>query len=153
MNHESRNRFDSNRTNLQALDSGLFVDESITCDNAENTGRIIQQILDNGALSDAPIKRLEQAITLAILKPSVKVSSQTVVIELIVLFSCLIVLIQRTNDILSYFTYELATIPIALFKIEPSAKDHKHAQRTMKSKNFPDVPVHLENSIDGILQQ
>ena len=57
LNHQSHNPFDNNCTNLQALDSVLFDDESITCDNTENIGRIIQQNLDNVALSDASIKR------------------------------------------------------------------------------------------------
>ena len=35
----------------------------------------------------------------------------------------------------------------------PSTKDHGHARRTMKSKKFPDVSVHLENSMGDISQQ
>ena len=102
LNHQSHNPFDSNRTNLQALDSGLIASELITCEDAENIGSIIQQSLDNVALNDASIKRLQQTITLATLKPSVKVGNETYVIDPIVLFSRLVALINRTNDIFSY---------------------------------------------------
>ena len=87
LNHQSHNPFDSNPTNLQALDSGLIADKLVTCDDAKNTGRIIQQTLDNVALSDASIKRSQQAITLTSLKSSVKEGNQTIVIDPMVLFS------------------------------------------------------------------
>ena len=93
-NHQSRNPFDSNRTYLQASDYGIFADDSITCDDAKNIGRIIQQRLDNVALSDAFIKQSQEAITFVILQPSLKVGNQTVVIDPMVLFSCLVVLMQ-----------------------------------------------------------
>ena len=113
LNHQSHNFFDSNRKNLQALDSGLIAGELITCDDAENIGRIIQQSLDN--VSGTSIKRLQQAITLASVKPSVKMGNQTVVIDPMVLFSRFVVLMRRTNGSSSYFAYELAPVPTALF--------------------------------------
>ena len=117
LSHQSHNPFDSNRTNLQVLDSGLIADQLIICDDAEDIGRIIQQKLDNVALGDASIKRLQQAITFASLKPSVKVCSQTAVIDPMVLFSCLVVLVQRTNDISSYFAYGPAPLPYSLHQL------------------------------------
>ena len=101
---------------MQALDSGLIAEELITCDDAENIGRIIQQSMDNVALSDASIKRLQQAIPLSSLKPSVKVGNQTIVINPMALFSRLVVLMRSINDISSCFAYELAPDPTAIFK-------------------------------------
>ena len=86
LNNRSKYNFDSKCTNLLALDSRLIANKSISLDDAKNIGRIIQEILDNVALSNASIKRSQQAITLASLKPSVKVGSETVVIDPIVLF-------------------------------------------------------------------
>ena len=57
LNHQSHNPFGGNRTNFQVLGSGLIADDSMTCGDAENIGRIIQQSLDNVALSDASINR------------------------------------------------------------------------------------------------
>ena len=101
-NHQGHNPFDSNRTNLQTLVSGLIDDELITCDDTENIGGTIQQSLDNVAQSDASIQQSQQAITLASLKPSAKMGNQTVVIDPMVIFpfGCMM---QRTNDIPSYF--------------------------------------------------
>ena len=42
--------------------------------------------------------------------------NQTVVTDPMVLFSRLVVLIQRTKDISSYFAYELAPVPTTFFK-------------------------------------
>ena len=63
LNNQSRNHFDSNHTNLQALDSGLIAHKLISCANTKNIG-IIQQSLDNVAVSNMFIKQLQQAITL-----------------------------------------------------------------------------------------
>ena len=65
LDHQGHNPFDANRTNLQALDSGLIADESVTCDDAENIGMMIQQCLDNVMLSEASIKQSQQATTFA----------------------------------------------------------------------------------------
>lgn len=101
---------------MQALGSGLIADELITCDDAENIGRIIQQSLDNVALSDASIKRLQQAIPLSSLKPSVKVGNPAIVINPMALFSHLVVLLRSINNISSCFAYELAPDPTAVSK-------------------------------------
>ena len=100
---------------MQALDSGLIAEELITCDDAENIGRIIQQSLDNVALSDASIKRLQQAIPLSSLKP-VKVGNPAIVINPMALFSHLVVLMRSINNISSCFAYELAPDPTAVSK-------------------------------------
>ena len=66
LNNQSQNP--KSRTNLQALNSGLIADQLVTCDNTENIRRIIQQSVDNVALSDTSIKRSQQTMTLASLK-------------------------------------------------------------------------------------
>ena len=101
LDYQSHDPFDPNRTKLQALDSGLIAAESVTSDDAESIGMCIQRSLDNVSLSEASVKRSQQAVTLASLKPSVKVGNQQVVIDPMVLFSRLIVLLQRNDDIVS----------------------------------------------------
>ena len=76
----------------------------------------IQQSLDNVLVSEASIKRAHQPVTLVSLKPSIKVGNQNVVIDSMILFSRLIVSLQRNDDVASYFAYELAPVPTALFK-------------------------------------
>ena len=92
LNHQEHNPFYSNQTNLEAVDFGLIANRLVICDDAENIGRIIQQSMDNVALSVASIKRSHEAVTLASLKPSVKLGNQTVMLDPMVLFSCLVVL-------------------------------------------------------------
>ena len=90
----SHDPFDHNRTSLQALDSGLIASEEVNCDQAEVIGQRIQESLDNFPWNGASVKRSQKAVTLATLKPSIKVNNETVVVDPLVLFSRLIVLMM-----------------------------------------------------------
>ena len=51
-----RNPFDSNRTQLQFLSTGLIEDDKIDCDETEILGCSIQMKLDNLKFSESSIK-------------------------------------------------------------------------------------------------
>lgn len=72
--------------------------------------------LNNVTVSAATIKRTDKAVTLGTLKPSIQIGNDRVVIDPLVLFSRLILFVQRSTNIQTYFRYELAPIPTALFK-------------------------------------
>lgn len=65
---------------------------------------------------DASIKRSDQVRSLNQLQPSVQVDKKKVHINPMLLFSRLIALVQREEDMAPYFEYELTTIPTSLFK-------------------------------------
>ena len=151
LDDQSHDPFDANRTVLQALDSGLIADESITCDDAESIGMCIQRNLDDVSLSEASIKRSQQAVTLASLKPSIKVGNQKVVIDPMVLFSRLIILLQRNDDIASYFAYELAPVPTALFKENMMRKPTKSALAKALNVKYENYVKKTEHDISGTI--
>ena len=140
---QTHDPFDENRTLLQTLDTGLIANDTVNCDTAESIGSKNQESLDNVSLSAASIKRSEKAITLASLKPSVKIKNDDVIIDPLVLFSRLIVLIQRTTDICGYFAYELAPVPTALFKDNMMRKPNKSSLAKALDKK---MKMYLENN-------
>ena len=123
LDYQSHDPFDENQTLVEALDTGLITNEAVNCDTSETGGLSIQENLDNVPLSEASIKRSKKAINFATLKPSVAIGNDHVAI----LFSIITVLIQRTNDVCGYFTYELALAPTSLFNDSMMQKPSKSA--------------------------
>ena len=136
---------------MQALDSGLIADESVICDEAECVGRSIQDSLDGVSLKEATDKRSAPATTLSSLKPSVKTGNEKVVIDPMILFSRLVVLLQRHDDVTRFFAYELAVVPMSLFKDNIMRKPSKSAlakaldQRQTKDPSKPDGSFWMES--------
>ena len=112
--YQSHDPFDPDRHQLQALDSGLIADETLNCDDAECVGNSIQESLDGISLGESTIKPSTQAVTLRSLKPSIKIENE-VVIDPMILFSRMVVLLQRHDNIRSFFAYELSVVPMSMF--------------------------------------
>ena len=108
-----------------ALDSGIIAKEDVNNDNAEAIGIAIQEKLNNVSLHAASIKSSGQAATVNSLKPTLSIGDNKVVINPLILFSRLIVLMQRYGDVSSFFEYELSVIPISLFKENMMRKPSK----------------------------
>ena len=68
------------------------------------------------SLHAASIKRSDQAVTLNSLKPTLSIGDDKVAIDPLILFYRLIVLMQRYDNVFSFFKYELAVNLTALFK-------------------------------------
>ena len=94
----------------------MIENEDVNCDNAEAIGMAIQEKLNNVSLDAASIRRSDQAVTLNSIKPTLSSGDDKVVINPLILFSRLIVLMQRYDDVSSFFEYELSVIPTSLFK-------------------------------------
>ena len=73
------------------------------------------------------------------MKPSVAIGNDRVVI----LFSILTVLIQRTNGVCGYFTYELAPAPTSLFNDSLMQKPSKSVLAKALDKK---VQTYVQNS-------
>ena len=135
---ETSNPFDVvNRKHLQSLSSGLVADETINCDHVENVGHELQSKLDCIAVTKATIKRKEKVKPLAALKNIVRIQNQTANIDPTQLFTRLIVLAERYDDIKSYFEYELTAIPTSLFTDNFMRKPNKASLiQSLSGKEF-----------------
>lgn len=110
--------FNLNEERLRSLSSGLTATDGdgVNCHNTEQIGANIQKQLDNVSVAEASIKRSEQVRSLDHLYPGIKVDKQKVHINPTLLFSRLIAIAQREEDIDVYFDYELTAFPTSLFK-------------------------------------
>ena len=126
----------------------MIADESVICDEAECVGRSIQDSLDGVSLKEATDTRSAPATSL---KPSVKTGNEKVVIDPMILFSRLVVLLQRHDDVTRFFAYELAVVPMSLFKDNIMRKPSKSAlakaldQRQTKDPSKPDGSFWMES--------
>ena len=121
------NPFICQDSRLRCIFTGAVADESdgIDCDDAEHIGMKIQQDLDNLAVNKSVVKRSKQVKSLAVLRPGVQVNSVTIHVNPTVLFQRLIMLIERSEDMTSYFEYELTPEPTSLFKDRFMRKPNK----------------------------
>ena len=97
----------------------------MNCDKTEEVGSKIQRQLDNVCAIEASIKRREQVRSLDHLYPGVKIDKKKVTINPTLLFSRLIAIVQREEDMVPFFDYELTTIPTTLFKDNAMRKTEK----------------------------
>ena len=110
--------FNVNEHKLQSLSSGLTAADGdiINCHNTEEVGRKIQKHLDNIKILEASIKKSELVKSLDHLYPRIEVDKEKVQINPTLLFSCLIAIVQREEDMIPYFAYELTAFLTSLFK-------------------------------------
>ena len=110
--------FDLKESKLRSLSSGLTTIEGdgINPDKAEEVGLKIQMQLDGLIVAEASIKRSDHIKSLADLKPGIKVDKRKLNIDPTILFTRLIAIVQREEDMSLYFGYELTAFPTSLFK-------------------------------------
>ena len=110
--------FNSNEHRLRSLASGLTASDGdgINCDKTKEVVLKLQKQLDNISVLEASIKRSEQVKSLDHLYPAVQVDKQKVHINPTLLFSRLIAIVQREEDMSPYFDYELTSMPTSIFK-------------------------------------
>ena len=119
------NLFDSNKTELQSLSTGLIADDKINCDETESLGCSIQMKPDNLKFSEASIKRKDRVTTLASLNNQIKVKDRVFPVGPVQLFSRLILIMERSDYLIQYFKYELTPEPTSVFKDQMMRKDNK----------------------------
>ena len=151
----SHDPFDIGSEKLRSLDTGLIAGDDVNCDEAEMIGPQIQQSLDNLSKNNATAKRSLKAVTLASLKPSVKINDEKIVVDPLVLFSRLIILMHRYGDISCFFDYELSHVPTSLFDGFPMGKSNKLSLAkgldkllAKSNEEVIEVPQEAEDDID-----
>ena len=136
--------FDVKEVKLRSLSSGLTTTEGdgINPDKAEEVGLKIQIQLDGLNVAEASIKRRDHIKPLADLKPRIQIDQQKLNINPIILFSGLIAIVQREEDMNPYFNYELTAFPTSLFKDNFMRKSVK-AQLAKSLTDSMDSSEHL----------
>ena len=92
--------FNNNRTRLQFLSTGLIAEYKVNCDETERLGCSTGMKLDNLKFSEASIKRKDRVTTLASLNNQIKVKDTVFSVDSIQLFSRLILIMERSEDLI-----------------------------------------------------
>ena len=103
------------------------------------------------SVTEGSIKRSQQVRSLNHLLPGLKVDKKQVYINPTILFSRLIAIIQREEEISPYFDYELTVIPTSLFKDNTMRKTPKSQLATAVANNMQPCEhnVQATHVIDG----
>ena len=116
---ENHNPFDDNELLLRSIATGLTATEGdgINCDKAEKIGQAIQDQLDGISITETTTKKKDQIRTLKLLKMGVEIDKEKIHVDPTLLFSKLLVLIEREEEIREYCRFELTAFPTSLFKM------------------------------------
>ena len=117
----------------------------------QEIGKIINEELDGIFFSNSSIKRKEQIKSLDELKVGVKLDKETIFVDPSVLFSILLLMIERELRMIEYFRYELTPVPTSLFEDGMMRKSVRFILMKVVTKNVPSdasyvSPVHI---LDG----
>ena len=99
------------------LSTGVTADDTINCDSANEIGFRMHEKLNNINVAEAKINRSEQLKSLVFLYNKIKIGTKKeIIIDPTALFSRLIVIVQREDNVSAFVQYELTVEPTALFK-------------------------------------
>ena len=120
----------------------------MNCDEAEEIGAKIQQSLDDVEFKISKTKRSEKVKTMSSLQNAVKVRDEEVPIDHMTLFTRLVVLVIRENDIALYYFYELLPYSTSLFKNEimrdpKNSKLREYLTKNINQAKLPGAVVHV----------
>ena len=101
--------FDENVSGLRSLATGVTArdGDGVDCDNAEEVGRKIQRKLDNVKVNEAKIKRSDHIKPIAFLYNNVKLGQKVIYINPLTLFTRLVAMIQREENLEKFFESRL----------------------------------------------
>jgi len=124
---EANSPFDVVDPRLRSLTSGVAAsdDDCINCDRAEEVGEAIMKKMDGQAYTEVVLRKCDQVKTLAQLRTVAIPTARSINIDQSVLFSRLLIILSRHQDMAPYFGYELTSVPAALFKESFMRKPNK----------------------------
>ena len=128
---EQHEPFDENISGLRSLSTGITAcdGDGVNCDQAEEVGREIHRKLDRVKVDEAKIKRADHIKPIAFLYNNVKLGQKVIHINPLTLFTRLVAMIQREENLEKFFEYELTPMPTSLFKDGMMRKADKPALR------------------------
>ena len=112
------NPFKASDGRLRSLSTGIACNNTdlIDCDTAEEVGDKILKAMDDKFYPDCRVKKVECAKTLASLSTKVEVADKKLPVDAAVLFSRLLIVLQRQPQIAPLFNHELTALPASFFK-------------------------------------
>jgi len=115
--YRSNNPFDVAYGELHSLYSGVIAsdEDKVSCDQAKSVGRCIMERMDNEIVINVVLKKADRAKTLSQVSKMV-VADKHLKVDSNLLFSRLIIIAQRCDDIEPIFCHELTAVPAAFFK-------------------------------------
>ena len=129
---EQHNPFSFEDAHLHSLSTGwvsMVGEDEVNCEKAEDLGLAIHQKLDNEKLAKASIKRKDKLCPIESLGNTVKIEKKSIYMSPTILFTRLAAVAQRDEDVEQYFSYEMTTDPMSLFKGGLMRKRDKPALR------------------------
>ena len=125
----SHNPFTVADARLHSLSTGIAASDSdgINCDIAEEVGAKVMEKMDNITFSEVVLRKVDQVKMLADIKSRGKENDKKLSIDCSILFSRLLVIMQRSSEIEPYFQYELTAEPTSLFQNRCLRKSDKSA--------------------------
>lgn len=107
------NPFDPGQPELRLVPSGLTVSDGsgINCNIVWETGHPIQKKLDNVNDLESSLRTGSEVRTLVELEKWVKIDSQNIHVDPKALFSRLVVLLERCEEMTSFFKFQLQEFP------------------------------------------
>lgn len=99
------NPFSREDPKLRSLASGLTSNEQdgVNCDRVEEFGEMIQKKMDHNLFSEITLKRSEQIKNLGTLADGIKIENESVQIDPMLLFSRLVIQVERSQCMKDYF--------------------------------------------------
>ena len=147
------NPFCIDDSRLRSLSSGVAAsgDDGINCYAAEAVGNEIMLGMDNVSFANVVMKKAKQVRTLSTLTDKVMSVGKKSQFDSSVLFNRLVIIMQRSDNLESYFTHELTPMPSALFRdrsIRKTDKSQLTCQLT-KGLKLNDSSLATKCVIDG----
>ncbi len=107
--------------------SGLTASDGdgVNCDEVEEVGFLLQGKLYDIKYHEASMKRTEKVRTLIHLTKGIKIDQETMHVEPLIMFSRLLVVLERCEDTTPYFQYELTPLQASMFKHSVMRKPNK----------------------------
>ena len=124
---QNHNPFDDIDPSLRSLSSGQASNEKdgINCDIAEDVGIIMQKKMDNKSYTEISFKGTDQVRALENIRKGTRIADDTIHIDPMLLFSRLLIQVERSENIQFLFAYELASTPTSLYKNNMMRKGKK----------------------------
>lgn len=112
------NPFDPTVKTLVSIWTGIIAADAdnINCDLAKEVGVAIHLSMDNTTFTDVKLRKADQVRTFSVINDKNSISRKDKPADMSNLFHRFLIQAERTQDIASYFSYELTAELIALFK-------------------------------------
>jgi len=139
--------------NLLSLSTGVIAtpDDNVTCDDAEMVGLQLHQKWDSKVYSDVSVRKRDTVKTLAHMTNVCRVGKDQINIDVNKLFHRLIIVGQRSIDIVQFFRFELTQYPTSLFNNLFMRKPDKPAlfRRVAADLSSDHFPRQCQYVVDG----